>query len=143
MSNEVFVSYSAEETHQIGASLGLKLPLGCVVTFSGDLGSGKTTLIRGLIESATNTSAREICSPTFTYLNIYTGDKTIYHFDLYRLKRENDFLNAGFADFLGGTGICCIEWPEIINGLLPQARIHVTLSYCDEGARKIEIVRYE
>ncbi len=143
MSNEVFVSRSATETHQIGASLGLTLPLGSIVTFSGDLGSGKTTLIRGLIESVTNAPAREVCSPTFTYLNIYTGEKSIYHFDLYRLKHENDFLNAGFADFLDGSGICCIEWPEIIDNLLPDSRIHVTLSYCEEGVRKIEIVRYE
>lgn len=141
MSNEQFITHSSQETHRLGAQLGERLPAGTILTFSGELGSGKTTLIRGLIEQITQTPAREVCSPTFNYLNIYTGTTTVYHFDLYRLNNPHAFLSAGFADFLGGTSICCIEWPEVIETLLPSSRIHVVLTYCGEGTRKIEVIR--
>jgi tRNA threonylcarbamoyladenosine biosynthesis protein TsaE len=108
---------SAEETFRIGLQLGRILIHPCVIVFNGELGAGKTTLIRG-IASALGADEREVCSPTFTYLNIYQGQTTIYHFDLYRIPSEQEFIAAGFEEFLHAGGVCCIEWPDKIPSLL-------------------------
>lgn len=141
MRNEIYTTKRAEETHELAAVLGAELSLNTIVTLSGDLGSGKTTFIRGLAEGAAHIAPRQVCSPTFGYLNIYSASKTIYHFDLYRLKSKEEFLAAGFSDFLEAGGICCIEWAELIFPLLPASQIQVTLSHLEEDVRKIEIWR--
>ncbi len=136
---ESYTSDSETQTHFLGSALGKHLRAGDIVTFSGDLGSGKTTFIRGLAEGAANIDPRNVCSPTFNYLNIYTGTQTIYHFDLYRLNRSQDFYAAGFNDYLSLGGICCIEWSEKISNLLPQTLIRVNLNYLEHNVRNIEI----
>lgn len=132
------IAASAEETFEIGARLGQKLTEPCVIAFFGDLGAGKTTFIRG-IASAAGIDVREVCSPTFTYLNIYQGRSTIYHFDLYRIPSEQEFIAAGFDEYLHSDGICCIEWSEKIVNLIPQNALSVTLQTLEEGVRQIEI----
>jgi tRNA threonylcarbamoyladenosine biosynthesis protein TsaE len=135
------MSHSAAETHRIGSVLGKELALNEVIALSGDLGAGKTVFIRGVAEGAAEIDPRDVCSPTFTYLNVYSGIKTIYHFDLYRIRDFREFLAAGFEDFLAAGGICCIEWPEKIDPLLKSYEkiIEVKLTYLEEGIRKIEV----
>ena len=135
------ISRSAEETHRLGNALSNLLPPNAIIAFFGDLGAGKTTLIRGLVEGVGGIDLREICSPTFTFLNIYQGNKSIYHFDLYRLPREEEFLAAGFEEYFHAGGICCIEWAENIEPLLPSEAITVKFSYLNEGCRQIEIYK--
>lgn len=130
---------SAEETYLLGKELGARLPLKTVVTLEGDLGAGKTTLIRGLVEGAQKQEVRAVCSPTFSLLNLYAGPPDIYHFDLYRLPRLEEFLAAGFAEYLDCSGICCIEWPEKIKPLLPSTTVEIFLSYAGEEQRAITI----
>lgn len=141
MRNEAatYTSSSDTQTHAIGSAFGKILRADDIVIFSGDLGSGKTTFIRGLAEGSAGIDPRAVCSPTFNYLNIYTGTQTIFHFDLYRLHRSQDFFAAGFNDYLSLGGICCIEWSEKISDLLPKSVISVCLSYLEENTRKIEI----
>lgn len=141
MRNEAttYTSISDTHTHHIGHEFGKALRAGDIVTFSGDLGAGKTTFIKGLAEGSAGVDPRTICSPTFNYLNIYTGTHTIYHFDLYRLHQAKDFYAAGFSDYLSLPGICCIEWAEKISDLLPKNIIRVHLRYLEENTRKIEI----
>lgn len=141
MRNEdaTYLSASEIDTQHIALELGKTLLPGDVVTFSGDLGSGKTTFIRGLATGSAGIDPSEVCSPTFNYLNIYTGIHTIFHFDLYRLQRAQDFLAAGFGDYLSAEGICCIEWSEHIRSILPQHRIEVNLTYVNQQTRNIEI----
>lgn len=134
-------THSSEETHNLGKSFGQSLKNGDVVAFFGDLGAGKTTFIRGLVEGTGCPDARSVSSPTFTFLNIYSGEKTVYHFDLYRLPREEEFFAAGFDEYLQADGICCIEWAEKIPASLPQTAIRVTFQYLEEGSRQIEIAR--
>lgn len=133
-----YLSFSADETHAIGRELGKILKWGSVVVFKGDLGSGKTTLIRGLVEGVQGQYNRAISSPTFSLLNIYAGTPEIYHFDLYRLPRLEEFIALGFDEYLEREeGISCIEWPEIIEPLLPPSTLFISISYSGEQKRKI------
>lgn len=130
---------SADETLQLGKTLGSALPKNTVIALFGDLGAGKTTFIRGLVEGIGSIDRRNVSSPTFTLLNIYEGSKTVYHFDLYRMESEEDFFNAGFDEYFNAGGICCLEWADKIGSKLPTDTIKVTISYLDEEKRQIEI----
>jgi tRNA threonylcarbamoyladenosine biosynthesis protein TsaE len=132
---------SAKETHSLGKVFGQSLPPGSIVAFFGDLGAGKTTFIRGLVQGIGSIDMRSVCSPTFTFLNIYNGDKMVFHFDLYRLPREEEFFAAGFDEYFNAGGICCIEWAEKIASSLPPHTFKITFSYLGEKARQIEVLK--
>ena len=134
------ISNSAEETHRLGIVFGQSLHANSVVAFFGALGAGKTTFIRGMAEGIGIADLRGVCSPTFTLLNTYAGEKTVFHFDLYRLPNEKEFFAAGFDEYLAAGGICCIEWAEKIIDALPTHAHKVTFSYVGEYAREIEII---
>jgi tRNA threonylcarbamoyladenosine biosynthesis protein TsaE len=134
-----YVTHSAEETHDLGKSFGQSLRAGDIIAFFGDLGAGKTTFIRGLVDGIGCIDMREVCSPTFTFLNIYPGGKMVFHFDLYRLPREEEFFAAGFDEYFEAGGICCVEWAEKIASSLPPHAITITLAYLSEQTRQIEI----
>ena len=135
---ECYFTACAQETEEVGKALSKVLPVNAIVALFGDLGSGKTTLIRGLVQGLGSSS---ISSPTFTFLNIYDGEKTVYHFDLYRLPKEEEFVAAGFDEHFTSGGICCIEWAEKIPSLLPQDTFNIRLTYLGDEKRKIEITR--
>ncbi len=139
LSNRTWKSGSTEETLAIGSFISSRLKANDVVCLFGELGAGKTTLIKGLIQGRTGISLFEVTSPTFVYMTPYRGnsDCTIYHFDLYRLKCQEEFSLLGFEEFLSAGGICCIEWSERIPSLLPKKRHEITVSHLDEGQRKI------
>lgn len=140
MKENVFLSSSADETIEHGIRIGKELSKGAVLCFLGDLGAGKTTLIKGIAKGAGAASEREVSSPTFSYLHIYSGRVPIYHFDLYRLKGPNDFCSLGFDEYLDAGGICCIEWAERIKELLPPNTILIELVHGSEQTRKIRII---
>lgn len=133
------ISNSDQETRSFGRQLGKVLPKNSILCFFGDLGAGKTTLIKGIVSAITEIPEEQVNSPTFTYLNTYPGTIPIYHFDLYRINSPEDFLHMGFEDFLSSGGICCIEWSEHIQDLLPKRVVRVVLSHLSEDKRKIEI----
>lgn len=126
---------SAQETEEIGRELGKKLTPGSVICFFGELGAGKTTLIKGIV-SAVSSSSELVNSPTFVYLNIYSGTPPVYHFDLYRLRDADEFLGMGFDEFLHADGICCIEWSERIKGLLSHCW-RVEIQHGDQSENRI------
>jgi tRNA threonylcarbamoyladenosine biosynthesis protein TsaE len=138
--NHDYVTSSPEETHLLGKTLAKTLKRGAIVALFGDLGAGKTTLIRGMAEECQVVDAHRVCSPTFTFLNIYTGKIPLYHFDLYRLPSEEEFFKAGFDEYLHSQGICCIEWADKLGSLLPPHAHCVTFTYTGEGTRRIEIL---
>ena len=125
---------SAEETFLAGYSLGKTLKPNSIVAFFGDLGAGKTTFIKGLVSSL---SSETVTSPTFTYLHIYSSN--IYHFDLYRLRSEKDFIDLGFAEYFGRDGICLIEWAEKIHDHLPKDVIWIQFESEGKNKRGITI----
>ena len=109
-----FVTTSVEETIALGRKLGKVLRPGDVVALDGDLGAGN----------------EDVCSPTFTIVNEYTepSDKIpLFHFDTYRLSGEDDFLAAGLDEYFYRGGVCVIEWSSVIEGLLPDNTIKITI----------------
>jgi len=134
-----FVTLSAEETTIMGRRIGEVLPKGSVVCFFGDLATGKTTLIKGIVEGATGLNEQVVTSPTFVYLNIYEGNTTVYHFDLYRFDDVDQFLSMGFDEYLSGDGICCVEWAERIESVLPASTLFVTMEHRGEGRRYVQL----
>lgn len=136
-------THSGHETQQLGKSLANTLTENAILALSGDLGAGKTTFIQGLAQGIGSIDPRIVSSPTFTLLNIYEGDKTIYHFDLYRLPKEEDFFAAGFDEYFFAGGICCLEWAEKISSKLPINTYFVNIAYSGEESRQIEITKRE
>ncbi len=104
---------SSKELIEIASNIGKKCAGNELFLLHGELGSGKTTFVKGLAMGL-NIPPKKVTSPTFTYLNIYEGKYVLYHFDLYKIFSPDDLEGLGFYDFLN-TGIICVEWPEKIN----------------------------
>ena len=126
-------SFSAEETEAVGARIADRLIPGDVVTVSGELGSGKTTLVRGACRAL---GVREpITSPTFTVGHRYKGRVPVSHLDLYRFAgvsaAEWGDLEPYFAD-----AVCFVEWPEAGEGVLPWPKVAVSLAHVDDARRR-------
>lgn len=136
-----FISQSASETELLGYQFGKHLQENSILCFFGDLAAGKTTFIRGLSEGLNVNGKIQVNSPTFVYLNIYEGIKTVYHFDLYRLYDEDEFLSMGFDEYFYSGGICCIEWSERISSLLPAGIIKIEINHIAEHIRQITITK--
>ncbi len=134
-----YISHSAVETRALGMDIGKALPVNTLLCFYGDLGAGKTTFIKGLAAGVLGSSGEEVNSPTFTYLNIYHGIKTLYHFDLYRLRDVDEFLGMGFDEMFDAGGVCCIEWAEKLAPLALPMAIRIEMAHLGGDSRSIEI----
>jgi len=105
------ISHSPAETEALGESWGREATRGLVIALSGDLGAGKTQLVKGLARGLGITS--RVHSPSFTLVNVYTGGRlTLFHLDLYRLETKEQILSAGIEDYLQPEGVAVIEWAE-------------------------------
>ncbi len=122
----------SEDTEALGAALWMALPQKCLLFLQGDLGAGKTSLVRGMLRAAGYT--RAVKSPTFSLVEEYQiGSRWVFHFDLYRLKDPEELEWIGLMDYLQREAICCIEWPQMGAGYLPPATIELTLGYQETG----------
>lgn len=105
---------------------------GMVVYLRGDLGAGKTTLVRGILAALGHKG--RVKSPTYTLVEPYqAGELDLRHFDLYRLRDEEEWESAGFRDEFDGHNVFLIEWPEKAQGLIPQADMEIDLAILDVG----------
>jgi len=133
------ISRSVEETLQAGQALGARLSPGQVVALVGDLGAGKTHFVKG-IARAHGIAEEIVSSPTFTIAQEYRGPETaVYHLDCYRLEGPEELERTGAQEYIGGDGICVIEWPQRIEALLPADTILVSIGHRDDGARHIRV----
>lgn len=130
------ITCSAIETIAFGAAFGKTLKPNSIICLFGELGAGKTTFVKGIVQGATGVTPEKVVSPTYTYLNIY---EPVYHFDLYRLHDCDEFLALGFDEYLFAGGICCIEWSERIAPIIPESALQVTLCHLTEETREISI----
>jgi tRNA threonylcarbamoyladenosine biosynthesis protein TsaE len=122
----------AEATARLGARLAQCVQPGMRMYFRGELGSGKSTLIRGLLRGL-GVRGR-VKSPTYTLVELYAVSRlNLYHFDFYRFIDEREFAEAGLADYLQGEGVCLVEWPERAGSALPRPDLELTLSYSAAG----------
>jgi tRNA threonylcarbamoyladenosine biosynthesis protein TsaE len=120
-----FLSRSPEETRDLGRKLGMAVSSGDVIALKGDLGSGKSVLARGILESLGVEG--DMPSPSFVLVATYNARLPVNHIDLYRLERAEEALDLGLQEILYSGGVCVIEWAERLEGFLPSSRIDVEL----------------
>lgn len=132
--------FDQQQTEDLGAALWLSLPQKCLLFLVGDLGAGKTTLMRGMLRAAGYQGA--VKSPTYSLVEEYEVDgRRVFHFDLYRLKDPEELEWMGMTDYLAQSALCCVEWPQMGEGLLPEADLVLTLSINGQGRlAKLKIV---
>ena len=131
-------THNAAETIAFGRTLGPELHAGDVVALSGELGAGKTCLVKGV--AAGLGIAQDVTSPTFTIIHEYCGGRLpLYHVDLYRLDSLPQTVAIGIEDYLRGDGVTVIEWAEKIEPLLPEHTKRFRMEIISESARRIEI----
>jgi tRNA threonylcarbamoyladenosine biosynthesis protein TsaE len=138
-----FDTQSAAETARAAEEFARRLRTGDLVAFIGELGSGKTTFIRGICR-ALQVSA-EVTSPTFTLIHEYYGSMPVYHFDFYRVINPVEIIRLGCDEYFYGDGICLIEWADRVADYLPENRFEVHLKHRflegNEDGREILIRR--
>lgn len=133
----VYYSNSEKETEDIGAQFGAELPGGSVVALYGDLGAGKTAFVRGMARGMGIDAA--VCSPTFTIVNEYCGDRELFHFDMYRLGSSDELFDIGWEDYLNRGGVCAVEWSENVEDAFEGDEIVVSIEKLSDSGRKISI----
>jgi len=134
---EILVN-NLDELDATAASILSFAPNNRVFVFYGEMGAGKTTLIKSMCKALGVTD--NISSPTFAIVNEYNaGNNTIYHFDFYRLKTETEAMDMGFEEYLYSKNYCFIEWPEKIPELLPDSYISIKIQVVADGGRYITI----
>ena len=117
---------SPEETYELGRKIGLQARPGQVYTLTGDLGVGKTVFTQGVAAGLGITEP--VSSPTFTIVQVYEeGRLPLYHFDVYRIGDPEEMEEIGYDDYFFGGGVCLIEWAELIEEILPDDRISITI----------------
>jgi tRNA threonylcarbamoyladenosine biosynthesis protein TsaE len=134
-----FDANSEQDTKRLGAALASVLPAGTVVGLIGPLGAGKTRLVQAFA-TALGVPAGRVTSPTFVLINEYIGGRLpVYHFDTYRLKNDEEFLNLGPDEYFDSGGITFIEWADRVMTLLPEDRLQITIDVTSETQRRMTL----
>ena len=122
----IIETHDPEETFEVGRKIGMNAKPGQIYTLTGDLGFGKTVFTQGVAAGLGITEP--VNSPTFTIIQEYEdGRLPFYHFDVYRIGDLEEMEEIGYDDYFFGQGICLIEWAELIEEILPEKRIEVTI----------------
>lgn len=134
-----FETHSDEETRAVGRQLAPLLPARGVVLLIGDLGAGKTTLAKGMVEGRGAASADDVSSPTFTLIHEYGTPVSVYHVDLYRLEAEEEARRLGLEDLFDQAALVLIEWGERFPDLMPENRFVIRIHHLGAENRLIEL----
>ena len=141
---KTIVCKTESETEALGARLMNSLTAPAFVALYGDLGAGKTALVRGMGAAL---GTREVRSPTFTIVHEYETTPKLLHFDAYRLADAEELAAIGFADYLAQDAVCVLEWAERVPDALPVERLDVALAGSGEEPRTVRLTprgeRYE
>ncbi|WDU82547.1 tRNA (adenosine(37)-N6)-threonylcarbamoyltransferase complex ATPase subunit type 1 TsaE [Caloramator sp. Dgby_cultured_2] len=133
-------SNSQEMTFEIGLKIAKLLKQGDVISLNGDLGAGKTHLVKGIAKGLE--VHEDITSPTFTIVNEYDGKMPLYHFDVYRISDISELYEIGFEEYIYGEGVSVIEWGNLVEELLPDYTIKINIRILDDNTREIEILNF-
>ncbi len=136
------VTNSLAETQKLGQVIGAGLAAGTVVALTGDLGSGKTSLVQGLARGLEVPADYYITSPSYTLVNEYPGRHPLFHVDLYRLEGPDDFEDIGLYEILSGNGVVVIEWADRLEDKLLSEHISIHLLIMGDKSRKISITAH-
>ncbi|MFA7269066.1 MAG: tRNA (adenosine(37)-N6)-threonylcarbamoyltransferase complex ATPase subunit type 1 TsaE [Sterolibacterium sp.] len=119
-------------TQALGGVLAPLLVPGMVIYLEGDLGAGKTTLVRGMLRALG--FENKVKSPTYTLVELYSVSRlNLYHFDFYRFNQPEEYLDAGLDEYFQGAGVCLVEWPDKAGAYLPSADLCLHLSFAENG----------
>jgi len=130
-----FITKSEKETYDLAYKIASELGERRVVCLNGELGAGKTVFVKGFCSFF---GISEISSPTFTIVNEYNGNQSVYHFDVYRLADEDEFYAIGGDEYFE-KGICIIEWSDLVKDAIPKDAIDIRIVKIDEDSRKISV----
>ncbi|WP_026486903.1 tRNA (adenosine(37)-N6)-threonylcarbamoyltransferase complex ATPase subunit type 1 TsaE [Caldanaerobius polysaccharolyticus] len=136
-----YLSKGLEDTYGFGYRLSNALSKGDIVCLTGQLGAGKTSMVKGIAKGLG--VEEDVTSPTFTIVNEYYGRLPLYHFDVYRISMPEEMYEIGFEEYIYGEGVCVIEWADLIKDIIPQGSIWIDIRYLEEDERTIEIVAPE
>lgn len=129
---------SLDKIHEAAKEFIANMGNNTIFAFYGKMGAGKTTFIKALCEEFGVDDV--ITSPTFAIVNEYTdkNDDPIYHFDFYRIKKIDEVYDMGFDDYVYSGHLCFMEWPELVEDILPEETVKVTITANENGSRTIE-----
>jgi len=131
---------SAEETMAFAKNLAKEIKSGTVLCLEGDLGSGKTTFVKGLAEGLGMKHPEQVKSPTFVLMHVYKSKMPLYHFDCYRLDSTEELENIGFEEFVNDSAaISCIEWAGKARELLPLHVRHIHFKILGDSRRRLTL----
>ena len=143
MPPEEILTQSSEETTEFGRTLAARLNAPVLVLLKGDLGAGKTTLTKGIVSGLGAAVEEDVTSPTFNLVHVFKTQSTppvkVFHVDLYRLEGTHDLESIALEDILSEPAIAIIEWSERLGTFETPGAVRVSLSYVDEGSRRITI----
>ena len=135
------ISHSAEETIALGRSLALILAPPKVVLLRGDLGAGKTTLVKGIARAFDAAQEDDVTSPTFTLIHEYRGPRVnVYHVDLYRIDTPRQLETLGLDDLIAGNSVLLLEWGEKFQRFVDERDVEIQIERLGEEERRIRIL---
>ena len=138
---KVFETHSAEETTQLGRELAQELKPGTIVLLRGDLGAGKTTLVKGIAEAFQAASAGDVTSPTFTLIHEYRGAKVVlFHIDLYRIDTQRELDTLALDDLIDANSILLIEWGEKFERFVKDKSAEIFIEHLGADQRRITLI---
>ena len=139
-----FTTHSAEGTIALGRELASLLAPPKLVLLRGDLGSGKTTLVKGIAEGFQAAAEEDVTSPTFTLVHEYRGPSaTLYHIDLYRVDTPRELETLGLDDLMGDNSVLLIEWGDKFPRFERERDVEIALEWVSENERRIRVVQHE
>ena len=135
-----FTTHSAEETIALGRELATLLAPPKLVLLRGDLGAGKTTLVKGIAEGFRAAAEEDVTSPTFTLVHEYRGPSaTLYHIDLYRVDTPRELETLGLDDMMGDNSVLLIEWGDKFPRFERERDVEIALERISENERKVKV----
>jgi tRNA threonylcarbamoyladenosine biosynthesis protein TsaE len=135
------VTHSPEETIAVGRDLAASLQPPCLVLLKGELGSGKTTLAKGIVAGLGAAREEEVTSPSFTLVHEYGADRKVFHVDLYRIEDSRELATLGLEELWSEEAIVIVEWGEKLWDNAPAPRIVIQLEYTSGEERRITVER--
>jgi tRNA threonylcarbamoyladenosine biosynthesis protein TsaE len=137
---EEVITHSTEETIAWGRQFASRLKAPALVLLTGELGSGKTTLTKGLVAGLGAASEEEVTSPTFTLVHVYGNEAKVFHGDLYRIENFHDFETLGLEDAFAEPAVMILEWSEKFPLEAPWPQVRLRLEHLGRDSRRISVL---
>ena len=134
IANRKVATKSSLETENLGKSFADHVKSGEVILLYGDLGSGKTTFVKGILKGLGFSNG--VTSPTFSLINEYEAIKRVIHIDCYREENLQRWINLGIEDYFNGSNIVIVEWPEILSNIIPDNVVKIKIKHVQENIRE-------